>query len=315
MPNVLARREHNGAAPSTTLSSPIASGSDTTFVIASGTNWPTGSTGVFIVTIDRGQSTEERILCSSRTGTTVTVAASGRGYDGTTAQAHAVPATVEHTIAGVELDELNLHGVSTGGVHGVAGAVVGTTDTQNLTSKTLTSPTINTPTVTGGTQTGTALDSTSTLGGVSGATLATMPLGRVASATNNTAFAVSTTETGVTSLADISLTAVAGRRYKVTVSLIYYSSGTANNDFTLTVRDGGGSAPTNASTLLHKTGHRTPGVTSSNEQVLGYHFEVTGLSAGTHRLGLFAKTVSGAAGIGTANASELSTVTVEDIGT
>ena len=194
MPNVLARREHNGAAPSTTLSSPIASGSDTTFVIASGTNWPTGSTGVFIVTIDRGQSTEERILCSSRTGTTVTVAASGRGYDGTTAQAHAVTATAEHTTAGVELDELNLHGNSTSAVHGVAGNVVGTSDSQTLSNKTLTSPVISqisntgtltlptttdtlvgratTDTLTNKTLNGATLDAASTVGGVSGTTLA-----------------------------------------------------------------------------------------------------------------------------------------------
>lgn len=174
MPNVLTRREHNGAAPSTTLSSPIASGSDTTFVIASGTNWPTGSTGVFIVTIDRGQSTEERILCASRTGTTITVTT--RGYDGTTAQAHAASATVEHTIAGVELDELNLHGVNTSTVHGVAGNVVGTSDTQTLTNKTLTAPNVSSPafsgTATGLSASSATLDAASTIGGVSGTSLA-----------------------------------------------------------------------------------------------------------------------------------------------
>lgn len=197
MPNVLTRREHNGAAPSTTLSSPIASGSDTTFVIASGTNWPTGSTGVFIVTIDRGQATEERILCASRTGTTITVTT--RGYDGTTAQAHAASATVEHTTAGVELDELNLHGNSTSGVHGVAGNVVGTSDSQTLSNKavalgsntvsgtkaqfnaamtdadfatldgteTLTNKTLTSPAINGATA-----DAASTIGGVSGTSLA-----------------------------------------------------------------------------------------------------------------------------------------------
>ena len=194
MANILARREHQGAAPSTTLSAQIVNGTDTTFTITSGTNWPTGSVGNFIVTIDRGQATEERILCASRSGTTVTVAASGRGYDGTTAQAHASGATAEHTTAGVELDELNVHGNSTTGVHGVAGSVVGTSDTQTLTGKTvnLGSNTVTgttaqfnaaltdndfatlagSETLTNKTINGAVLDAATTHGGVAGTTLA-----------------------------------------------------------------------------------------------------------------------------------------------
>ena len=51
-----------------------------------------GTTGNFVIAVDYGLSTEEKILCSGVTGTTVTIWSSGpvngRGFDGTTAQTH-----------------------------------------------------------------------------------------------------------------------------------------------------------------------------------------------------------------------------------
>lgn len=130
------RIEHYGAAVPTTLSSPLSS-AGVTFDIADATGWPTGAIGKFYVTIDAGQTSEERILCASRSGNTVTVATSGRGVDGTSASAHAASAPVAHTYSATEADDSNTHQLATSAVHGVAGALVGTTDTQTLTNKTL----------------------------------------------------------------------------------------------------------------------------------------------------------------------------------
>lgn len=101
--------EHQGAAPATGVQAHIASG-DTSFTILSGTGYPTGSVGPFILCIDPGTASEEKILCASRSGTTVTVAGSGRGYDGTSASAHSVGTTnVQHVLGAIEVDDDNDH--------------------------------------------------------------------------------------------------------------------------------------------------------------------------------------------------------------
>lgn len=88
-------------------------GSGQTFTVASATGYP--SSGAFTVVLDRGLSSEEKILCSGRSGTTFTVQT--RGYDDTTAQSHTnptvalrLPATVINAlIEHVDGDELNPH--------------------------------------------------------------------------------------------------------------------------------------------------------------------------------------------------------------
>lgn len=120
----MARQEFSGAAARTTLASGI-SGADLSFTVASGTGYPSG-TNSFVIVIDRGLPTEEKILCDSRSGATFTVNASGRGYDGTSAQAHASGAYVEHTVSAAKLDELDafVNSAFTGDVTATAGSKV-----------------------------------------------------------------------------------------------------------------------------------------------------------------------------------------------
>lgn len=100
------RREYAGGAAATTLSSAI-NNSTLTIPIASGTGWPTGAQGPFYIVIGRGTATEEKILCDSRSGDTITANASGRGADDTSAASHDSGATVEHVWSAQDADDVN----------------------------------------------------------------------------------------------------------------------------------------------------------------------------------------------------------------
>lgn len=141
------RREHSGGAIPTTLAGNVLA-SATTISITDGTGWPTGAIGDFVVTVERGTDREERVLCESRSGPVLTVAAGGRGWDGTVARAHQSGVPVEHTWSTTEADEASAH-LSSTSAHGVD-EVVGTTETQTLSDKTLIEPVIDAPDITGG---------------------------------------------------------------------------------------------------------------------------------------------------------------------
>lgn len=93
----------NGVSVVDSLASGMGAG-DTSFLFTDGSTFPTTN---FIVTVDQGKSSEEKILVSARSGTGGTVATGGRGYNGTTAASHLSGASVLHTIDQQDLDEAN----------------------------------------------------------------------------------------------------------------------------------------------------------------------------------------------------------------
>jgi hypothetical protein len=135
----MSRRSYSGNAIVTTLNGTITNAA-TTLTVIDGTGYPSGIGGAFVVTLDAGLASEEKVLVAARSGSTFSGLT--RGYDGTTATAHSTGASVRHTISAVDLDEANAHVNGTSNVHGVTGSVVGTSDTQTLTNKTLGSGTV-----------------------------------------------------------------------------------------------------------------------------------------------------------------------------
>lgn len=119
----MARREYVGGATQTTLGAGLSAGA-TTITLADGTGWPTGGTGPFAVDVDYENSSYEKILCASRSGNTITIAAaSDRGYDDTTDTAHNSGATIRHVITSVDLDEANAHINNVGAVKHTGAAI------------------------------------------------------------------------------------------------------------------------------------------------------------------------------------------------
>lgn len=109
------RREYVGGAQSARLTSPLGNTTlDLTISCNDLTNWPTGTGGTpFYVVIDRGTASEEKILCASRSGNTLTVyevgLVNGRGADDTSITAHSSNALIEHVFTATDADEANAH--------------------------------------------------------------------------------------------------------------------------------------------------------------------------------------------------------------
>ena len=72
------RRQYAGGAKATTLASTLGgSTADLTITGTDFSDYPDGSVGPFFIVIDRGLAAEEKILCVSRSGNTITVYDSG----------------------------------------------------------------------------------------------------------------------------------------------------------------------------------------------------------------------------------------------
>lgn len=115
------RQFKNAVSVTDTIPTGMSSGA-LSFTAADGSTFPDGSIGSFIVTVDQGLSTEEKILCASRSGAVFTVASGGRGYNGGgAAQAHGANATLLHTIDQQDMDEANQVAVATLGAISASG--------------------------------------------------------------------------------------------------------------------------------------------------------------------------------------------------
>ncbi|MGV9850417.1 hypothetical protein ACWDWU_16855 [Streptomyces sp. NPDC003442] len=128
---------YSNTAQETTLSGSISAGA-TSITVGATVGFP--GSFPYVLALDYGASGEELVSVTAAAGTSLTVS---RGFSGTSAQTHSLGAKVRHVYHAGDATDFRTHEGAMGAVHGVAGTLVGTSDTQTLANKTLTAPAIS----------------------------------------------------------------------------------------------------------------------------------------------------------------------------
>ena len=110
----MASRYYSAVAQDTTVTGGITS-SSATVTVSGVTGYP--SNFPFVVAIDYNTALEELVTVTNIAGLTLSIT---RGYNGTTAVAHAAGAVVRHVITAQDMTDAQNHYSATTSVHGIA---------------------------------------------------------------------------------------------------------------------------------------------------------------------------------------------------